>query len=93
MVMTALRHVAVLAKGRCEAESFSTMRSSCGTSDYADVVVREKALALYKRCGPRASHAMRGHTWREKLSTRQPLSLRASCALAVGARTCLRAFY
>lgn len=31
MVMTALRHVAVLAKGRCEDESFSTMRSSCGT--------------------------------------------------------------
>lgn len=31
VVMTALRQVAVLAKGRCDAESFSTMRSSSGT--------------------------------------------------------------
>ena len=31
VVMTALRHVAVLAKGRCDADSFSTIRSSSGT--------------------------------------------------------------
>ncbi len=35
--MTALRHVAVLAKGRADADSFRTIRSSSGT--YLKIVV------------------------------------------------------
>jgi hypothetical protein len=58
--MTALRQVAVLAKGRCEQESFSTMRSSSARSaqsGHSSAPARSTAVALHwHEAGQSAAH-------------------------------------